>query len=179
LNDTDLQDVRLAQGGDGDAFARLIRSSKASMYRVARSYGLSESDCGDVLQEAIVRSYRSLAQLQTAEYFRTWLIRIVMNEAKRLLASQKRVVPMSQVAVLEPSASSTVQTELEVHEAIAELDDELKEIVLLYYMEDISARKIAELLSVPEGTVKSRLSRARTKLAALLRPYQEGSLCHE
>lgn len=173
------KDILNAQKGDPDAFARLIHRHKQAMYRIVRSYGMNESDSGDVLQEAVIRAYRSIKRLKEPRFFTTWLTRIVINEVRRFAATRKPHEELSKTYAGMTDPVADHQSSLEVQEAIASLDDELKEIVLLFYMEDISTKDIARLLETPEGTVKSRLFRARSKLGAFLNPKSEGSLCHD
>ena len=84
-----VQDVILAKKGDDEAYIRMIERCKQSMYKVARSYLKNEEDIADVLQESILKCYQSLTRLQKPHFFKTWLIRIVINECNDLLRKKK------------------------------------------------------------------------------------------
>lgn len=129
------------------------------MYRVAKSFLKSDTDCADAIQETILKAYRTLGSLKEPRYFKTWLIRILINECKRVLNVKSKIIPMEELTVY--SQQKDVFEQAEVREAVAALEEELRVIVTLYYFEDLSLKEVAQLLETPEGTVKSRLSRAR------------------
>ena len=76
--------VTKACKGDGDAFAEAILLLQSSLYRVARSYLDSEEDIADAVQETILKAWKGIAGLKQPEYFKTWLIRILINESIRI-----------------------------------------------------------------------------------------------
>lgn len=78
----ELQLIEYAKAGDGDAFETLLKAYLPMMYKVAFSYVKSDEDAADVVQESILSCYESLSQLRKPQYFKTWLIRIVINKSK-------------------------------------------------------------------------------------------------
>ena len=72
--------VRKAQQGDGNAFIELIETNKQQMYKVARSYLPDEADIADAIQDTVEAAYRTIGYLDQANYFRTWLVRILINK---------------------------------------------------------------------------------------------------
>lgn len=145
----------------------LIRDSEETMYRVARSILKSDEACADAIQEAIVRAYGSIEGLKEPRYFRTWLIRILINVCKQMHQSSKKVVLLEEWIEQQPDQSDSYER-VEIQEAVDALEDEFRVVVTLFYFEDLSVREIAQSLDLREGTVKSRLNRARAKLAAWL-----------
>lgn len=162
----DQNDVHLAITGDKDAFARLVKMCEPMMYRVAKSILSGDPDCADAIQETIWRAYRSLSSLREPAFFKTWLIRILINESKRIKANEKRVIPLQTIEDIY-SKDVQVQGTYDVREMLRFLDDDLHMTVTFFYLEDLSLREIAEMMEVPVGTVKSRLHRAREKLSQL------------
>jgi RNA polymerase sigma factor (sigma-70 family) len=162
----DIRDIKLAIKGNKDAFVRLIKSMETSMYRVASSILGSDADCADAIQETILKAYRSMKSLKEPAYFKTWLIRILINESNRILKYRSRVIPMEKLreSVMEEELSG----KMEIKQLIEALDDELQLVVTLYYFEDLPLKEISALMGIPEGTCKSRLHRARERLATLL-----------
>jgi RNA polymerase sigma factor (sigma-70 family) len=154
-----IEDVELARSGDKDAFVRLIRCTEASLYQASRAILGSDEDCADAIQETILRAFRSIHGLREPSYFKTWIIRILINECKRLLNARKNIVPLQKAQ--EASTSEQAYSRLELREEIDKLDVDLRTIIHLYYYCDLSIKHIAEVLELPEGTVKSRLHRAR------------------
>ncbi|MDP5276403.1 sigma-70 family RNA polymerase sigma factor [Chengkuizengella axinellae] len=163
--------VKLAQKGDQDAFVLLIKNNENSMYRVARSFFKDDIDCADVIQETILKAFQSLKNLKEPKYFKTWLIRILINECKKMIISKKKVVN----EVVEETKVDSYHS-IEIQEAIDSLDVDIRTITVLFYLEDRPVKEIAKLLEIPEGTVKSRLNRARSKLANLLQSENERSV---
>ena len=82
--------VRKAQQGDPRAFIELMDTHRQSMYKVARSFFHSEEDIADAIQDTIESCYRTLPHLGRTEYFRTWLIRILINKCRDILRRNKR-----------------------------------------------------------------------------------------
>ncbi|RKI42651.1 sigma-70 family RNA polymerase sigma factor [bacterium D16-51] len=89
--------VECAKAGNSESFVSLIEKHKQSMYKVARSYLNQEEDIADVLQESILKCYVSLPQLRENRYFKTWLIRIVINECKKVLADKGKEIKIEDI----------------------------------------------------------------------------------
>lgn len=166
------REIKLAQKGDNSAFEKLIRTNEASMYRVAKAILKADEDCADAIQETILKAYKSISHLKQPAYFKTWLTKILINECRKILQNRNKIVSIEEVKLGEKEADE--YDDLDLKQAIKELDDELKVIVLLYYFEDLSVKEISEIINIPEGTVKSRLSRARNHLYKKL-DVNEGS----
>lgn len=168
--------VKKAKRGSNEAFVNLIKNQETSMYRVAKAFLKSDIDCADVIQETILKSYSTIATLNEPAYFKTWLIKILINECNRMLKQRKKIVPMEQI--VEQSFQNTDFQKIEIVEAVDALENDLRLPVILHYYEDLPLKEIAQVMELPEGTVKSRLSRARTKLAQFLGHSVEGRICH-
>jgi RNA polymerase sigma-70 factor, ECF subfamily len=160
-------DVRLTKKGDKEAFSRLIERYKVSMYRVALSMLTEKQDTEDAIQNSIIKAYQGVIYLKKNEFFKTWLIRIVINECKSILKSNNKVVHIAEVST--DIRFTDDFSNIELTNAVNLLDEDLKITTTLFYFEDIPQKEIAKLLGIPEGTVRSRLSRARTKLYEMLR----------
>lgn len=165
-------DVRLAQKGNTIAFERLITDNKTSLYRVAKGILTDEADISDAIQETILKAYKGLPKLRNHAYFKTWLIKILINECNTILRYQKRIVPIAEVKQ-NSTAHEQPENEAELMNVIGCLEKGLKIVTILYYYEDLPIKTIASIVNVPEGTIKSRLSRARNKLYCLLMEEQE------
>lgn len=166
------QDVRLAKRGDSDAFSRLIVAYERNLYGLARTYLKRDEDCADAVQETIFKSFRAIHTLKEPAYFKTWLFRILINECIQLLRVQKRTRIFNQSECDAESVNVPYEA-IELKEAVAYLEKDLRVVIQLYYYEDLSIKQIAKFVGVPEGTVKSRLHRARTLLAEELESSQE------
>jgi len=156
--------------------ARLADSSTLA-FRVALGVLHNREDAEDVAQEAFVRAYRSFHLLRDRERFRGWLARI----AWRLALDRRRGTDRREkreLAAFDPPPAPTVedlavsrQFEERLERAMDELPDKLRMVLVLAGVEGYDTRETARLLSLPEGTVKSRLHAARKQLAAKLRGF--------
>ena len=160
-------DVHLAKTGDKEAYVRLVRENKEAMYRIAKSIVTIEMDVEDAVSETILNAYMNIHKLRKNEYFKTWIIRILINECNLILKKRKREIGLSEIN-LNTFTSEEPKKDIDLYNAINDLEDDLKITTLLFYFEDMKYCDIAKVLSIREGTVKSRLSRAKQKLYKLL-----------
>ena len=135
------------------------------MYKVARSYFTNDEDIADAIQDTIETCYRSISHLAEAQYFRTWLTRILINKCIDILRKNKREHPVSEFP--EYGESSMELNNYEFNELMNSLDEKYRTILLLYYGEGFKISEIAQLLDMEENTVKTRLSRGRSKFREL------------
>lgn len=155
---------------DKDEFLRLTLDSEPTLFHVSFSILHNEQDCADAVQEAILKAYESRHKLKEMKYFKTWIVRIVINECYGILRKKKRFQNFDD-AVQQGNAnlSSYVKEEyIDLYRAINRLSEKEKICVILYYLEDYSVAETADVLKIPAGTVKSRLSHARKELKGLL-----------
>lgn len=155
---------------DKDEFLRLTLDSESTLFHVSFSILHNEQDCADAVQEAILKAYESRHKLKEIRYFKTWIVRIVINECYSILRKKKRFQIFDD-AVQEGNANlgSYVKEEyIDLYRAINRLSEKEKICVILYYLEDYSVAETADVLKIPTGTVKSRLSHARKELKGLL-----------
>lgn len=149
-----------------EEFIELMMELEADLFHLALSILRKEQDCSDAVQEAVVKAYANRHTLRNPAYFKTWIMRILINECYSLLRRQKRVVPMGEdMPDMQADFKDYVREEyLDLYQAIDALKQKDRICVLLYYIEGYPVRQIAEILDMPEGTVKSRLRRARMQL---------------
>ena len=158
--------VRKSKKGNNSAFSVLIKSYEKDLYKVAIAMTKNDDDALDCIQEAILQAYISIKDLRQDEYFKTWLIKILINKCNALLKKNKKILNLD----VNTSKNDKVEQSdrLELKDSINSLDSDLRIIIILYYYEDMSIKDISESLNIPQGTIKSRLSRARSKLKEML-----------
>ena len=135
------------------------------VYRLALARTANVPDAEDVFQEVFLRYFRHEEKFHNDEYRKAWLIRCTLNRCKSLLSSpwRKRVVP------LETAEEVGVEDDYrEVYSAVLSLPGKYRAVIHLHYFEGLSVAEIAQMLRVPEGTVKSQLSRGRALLRDML-----------
>ena len=167
------QDIlRRAQQGDSEAFRQLVEAYQTQVYRLAlRMCGADGAD--DVTQDAFVAAWRALPNFRSDCRFSTWLYRLTTNAAIDYLRREKRHRAAGDIAELElPDDAPTMQELSERAEAQScvrrALSDEHRQVLLLRYMQELDYGEIAAALEVSEGTVKSRINRAKARLRELL-----------
>jgi RNA polymerase sigma-70 factor, ECF subfamily len=168
-------DVLLAQQGDKKAFTRIIKSVEKSLYHIAKSMLRTDADCLDAAQEAILKAYQSLSTLKEPKYFKTWITRILINECHAIIRKNSKLVMIDEL--MEQATDLPMGEFVDLENALKFLEDDHRVVINLHYINDLSVAEIASILSIPEGTVKSRLNRARAKLGLLLQDdFEEGSV---
>ena len=151
--------VQKAQAGDKDAFTVLLRENEKRMYKVARSFLSCEDDIADVMQESVLQAYLHLSELKQPVYFQTWLVRIVINQCKSVLAKQRKVICVDQIR--EQGYEEPEYDKIAFEDLMDQLDSKYRQIMLLYYGEGYSIAEISDLLGMKQSTVCSRLARGR------------------
>lgn len=154
--------VSQVKKGDKDAFLSLIDENRLSIYRVARGILNNKEDIEDALQNTIIKSYEKIGTLKKDEFFKTWIIRILINECNLILRRNKKTIFLDKLENEE--SYSDDYGNIELTSVVNSLSEDLRITTVLYYFEDMSTKEISEMLNIAEGTVRSRLARAREKL---------------
>lgn len=156
--------VSQAKKGNSEAFCKLIDQHMQNMYKIARAYMHNEDDVADVIQDTILTCYEKLPMLEKDKYFKTWLVRILINKCKNMLRLNKRTLYTD--ALPESVFYESGYDSMEWFEVLKPLDEKYRTILLFYYLEGFNTREIATILEMKESTVKSRLKRGREKISA-------------
>lgn len=170
-SDAGLLDAHLA--GDPDAFGELVRRHRDVLWAVALRTTGNPSDAEDALQEALLSALRSAERFEHRSAVRTWLFRIVVNASlDRLRRNAAR--PATTLDGLDPAhpvdETKRATDRLDIMAALQQLSPGQRAAVVLVHIEGLSVAEAGQVLNLPEGTVKSRCSRARAQLATVLRP---------
>jgi RNA polymerase sigma-70 factor (ECF subfamily) len=160
---------RAAMNITTSAFTKLIEANQGMLYRVCRTILRDEADCADAVQEAILAAWLCIGQLRSVESFPAWVARICIHRCYRITRSHRRVEIQD-----EPETRDARDTRLDVVSAVDGLPEKLRLPVVFHYFEDWSMEDTARALGIFQGTVKSRLHRARQLLAVSLNDYKEG-----
>lgn len=168
-----IMEVKRAKRGDKEAFCNLIRLNKIAIYRVAKSILNNEEDIEDAVSEAILKAYKNIQGLKQEVFFKTWLIRIVINESNNLYKKRAKEIAVDKDHFKNIKVNDNYK-DLSLYNAINSLDEDLRITTILFYFEDMKYKDIAKVLNVKEGTIKSRLSRAKEKLYNILKEELHG-----
>lgn len=143
-------------------FIALAQRYMDTIFRVAYGYLRSRADADDVTQDVLLQLYKTDTAFESDEHIKRWLIRVTVNKCKNIFRSQW--YRAEDIAVYENSLPFEAPEHRELFDAVMALDRRYRVPVLLYYYEGYSQREIAQLLGIPEETVRTRLFRARGKL---------------
>lgn len=163
--------IKKAQERDADAFTELMQSQMQNMYKAARSLLSNEEDAADAISETILTCWEKIDRLREERYFRTWMTRILINKCKDIRNKKENLSfteEMPDVEINEEGYSN-----LEWNEALDILDEKYRTVVILYYVEGFKMSEIAQILDIPEATVRTRIARARKTMAKEYYPEAE------
>jgi RNA polymerase sigma-70 factor, ECF subfamily len=165
--------VERAKQGDGEAFAEVIRHCDPGLRALAFRLLGDRDRMEDALQEAYVKAFRALPRFRGNSKLGTWLYRIVYNACLDELERSRRVIHLPLAEVADPpetraSVAETVANRRELAEALSALPPEDRAAVLLVDAQGFDYREAGAVLGVPEGTIASRLNRARAALRRAL-----------
>ena len=174
--------VLRSKGGDRTAYEVLVRHNADRLYAVVLRFSASEADAEEATQEAFLRAWRSIDRFRGDARFFTWLYRIGVNEAKRIL--ERRTAPgtvfsvedepIDDIAAEGPEPQSRAESrELRevLDEALRRLPEKYRAAVVLRDVEGLSTAEAAEVLGLREAAFKSRLHRGRMALRADVAAY--------
>ena len=185
--------VERAQAGDKHAFEVLVQKYQRKLVRLLSRFVRDQSEVEDVAHEAFIKAYRALPSFRGDSAFYTWLYRIGINTAKNYLVAQGRRAPTSTEFDAQDAESFEDASQLRdintpesllqsrqigetINAAMEGLPDELRSAIVLREIDGLSYEEIAEAMSCPIGTVRSRIFRAREAVAEKLRPLLDTSI---
>lgn len=152
-----------------DEYITLINKNRLKLYKTAISILKNDEDANDAIQETLLSSYKNFNNLKDKTLFTTWIVRILINKCYDIINKKKKVTYIDDTIVQNTASYyDKYKTDSILENVLNQLDEELREITLLYYYDDLSVTSIAEMLEIPNGTVKSRLSRARKKILEII-----------
>lgn len=186
----DKQLVERVQGGDKKAFDLLVLKYQHRIIKLVSRYVRDPSDAMDIAQDAFLKAYRALPNFRGDSAFYTWLYRIAINTAKNYLVTQSRRPPEADTANSVEEEQFEIESALKeyatpehmlltdeiqktIAAAIEQLPDDLRTAIHLREIEGLSYEEIAEVMTCPIGTVRSRIFRAREAIGNRLKPLLE------
>lgn len=144
-----------------------MRTYADMVYRIACRYVKNSIDADDVFSEVFLAYFKKERTFDSEEHRKAWLIRVTINCAKDLLGQSAQTQQINEEILADQTTRDT-DTYMDLHEAIERLRPEYREVIKLYYLDDLPVKQIAQILSVNENTIKTRLSRAREALKSML-----------
>lgn len=163
--------IKKAKERDADAFTELMQSQMQNMYKAARSLLSNEEDAADAISETILTCWEKIDRLREDRYFRTWMTRILINKCNDIRKKKENLFSTDEMPEVEVKEEG--YGNLEWNEALDMLDGKYRTVIILYYVEGFKMSEIAEILEIPEATVRTRIARARKKMSEEYYPKAE------
>ena len=160
--------VKRAKRHESEAFTELMQLYMTDMYKVAYAILMNDEDAADAIGDMILICWEKMNQLVKIQYFKTWMTRIIINKCYDILRKKSKIIPFESEYVENIQEKSNFDEGIEMKMILDKLDNDLKEIVILYYYNDFKQDEIAKILEMPKGTVKSRLHRAKAEIMKIL-----------
>lgn len=176
--------VKKAQSGDQDALEYLFKKYHNLAFYIALKICHCDADAEDIVQESFIEIHRSIHNLKEPKFFKAWLNKVVFSKSTKLFRQNKDVVLSDQDYLmmtqnqedrryLLPLAEMNFQSDRDVLlHFLDQLPEKLRVSLYLMYFEQMSVKEIAFALEIPEGTVKSRVSTAKSELKTMIRRYE-------
>jgi RNA polymerase sigma-70 factor (ECF subfamily) len=173
--------ISRARDGDQEAFRQLVERYQGAVYNLAYRMLGDPGDAEDAAQEIFVRIYRQLGRYDPARKFSTWTLAIATNycidqlrRRRMQLVPLENIIPWARAREAGPEGEAITQEQRdEVQRLITQLPEKYRAPLVLRYFDELSCAEIADVLGMPEGTVKTQIHRARKALGKLLAEGEE------
>lgn len=160
--------INMAIKGGKKEFITLIEDYKSYLYKTAFLYVKNEDDALDIYQETIYKAYLGIGNLKTPSFFKTWITRILINNANDKLRLKEKYELLPTGEMIENSSleddSIKIEDKIDLYDAIDSLREKYKTPIILKYFHDMSIKEISEIIKCPENTVKSYIHRGKAIL---------------
>lgn len=157
--------------GNMHAYGELIELHKKDLYRIAFMHVKNEDTALDIVSDTIVKGYENIHKLKTPAYFKTWLIRVLLNTVHDYFRKNQETTSWDVLdnIPLENPVHESPEEKMDLYNAIDSLPEKYKSVIVLKYYNELKISEIADILSLPEGTVKANLHHAKQTLRAFLK----------
>lgn len=165
--------VEKARKHDKEAFSQLMKEYGQDLYKVAKAILRNDEDIADAMQETALTCWEKIETLKKNQYFKTWLIRILINHCNAIYRQRKRYV--LQEILPEQTEEAAEYKTVEWLEMLQCLEEKYRIVLVLYYAEEWKVKDIAKLLHISQSAVKQRLFTGRKKMEVQFGYLQEKS----
>ena len=178
-NQSDEEIVALIQKGNIDYFGILINRYKAKMMRYARKFLSDTEDISDIIQEIFIKVYINIQSFDVERKFSSWLYRIAHNELVNALKKRKKnILPLFDLDTFLPInlQDNSLENDIDnkdmkmvIDKCLDQLKPKYREPIILYYLEELTYKEIAEVMRIPISTVGIRIKRAKEKMKSIFK----------
>ena len=162
--------IEKAKKGDKKAIEILINNYKEYLYKTAFLYVKDEHEAIEVCQETVYKAILNIHNLKNAQYFKTWITRILINNVNdKHRAKSKFVDDFDKVELIEDVTYEKLEEKVDLYNAIDVLEEKFKTPIILQYFHDMSIKEIARVLECNENTIKTYIRRGKQRLYKILK----------
>lgn len=166
--------IEKAKNSDKRAFAELIIAIEKELYLIAKTKLKNDYDIGDAIQETIYKSYKNIRKLRDNSLFKTWIIRILINECNNIYRKKSKYAISYEDKEMENYIATNDESgNIEFEILIKNLSSEEKLLLTLYYCSKYTIKEISKITKIKENTIKGKLARARNKIKNQLEEGEE------
>lgn len=161
--------VEKAIEGDKNAIEILLNEHKEYLYKTAFLYMKNEQDAVELCQDTVYKAIINLHKLKNPKYFKTWITRILINNAHDRNKKKNKIVDsFDKLELIEDISYEKLEEKIDLYNAIDILDEKFKTPIILQYFQDMTIKEISEILECNENTVKTYLRRGKERLYKIL-----------
>jgi len=152
-----------------DSIEAVIERYSDMVYSIALLHTRNQADADDVYQEVFLVYHRKAMQFNEEDHRKAWLIKVTLNCSRKVTSSlwRQRIVPLDSQP--EPSVTFETRDDSELYTAIKQLPVKYRQVIQLFYLEELSINEISEILNIKVGTIKVQLNRGRELLKGMLK----------
>ena len=168
--------------GDIVSFTKLIQIVQNDLYRIAKVRLSNDEDVNDVIQETMIIAYSSIKKLKNPKYFKTWIIKILINECNKIYRNNRKQLTLLEKINVSKEIRVDIDdeilkqdTKLKLEEILQLLNYNERICIVLFYNSNYSLKEISDILNTSSNTIKSRITRAKQKI----KKYYEGGVENE
>lgn len=174
--------IELAKNGDKEAFTNLVLSIENDLYRIAQTRLSDTYDINDAIQNTMINAYKHLKSLKNNNTFKTWIIKILINECNQIYKSKKKKIELfnkfkdSQLDNMVENSFNTVNSQIDFELILKNLNYKERLIITLHYNNGYSCSEISNILGIKKNTINSILTRSKQKIKKI---FEKGGFYNE
>ncbi len=168
--------IEKARNGDSIAYTEIVRIFEKDLYRIAFTRLKNDDDIFDAIQNTLMNVYKNIKKLKNVQYFKTWMIKILLNECNKIYRNNIKnnlIVEKASEMTIEYIENGDIATFKEFNDLILKLSSEEQLIFTLYYKDNYSCEEISKITKINKNTIKSKLDRGREKIKESLKEDYE------
>ncbi|SCH45517.1 MULTISPECIES: sigma-70 family RNA polymerase sigma factor [unclassified Romboutsia] len=149
--------VKKAIKGNFNAYSILVHNLKNEGYKIAYTILKNEHDSIDAYLQAVEKGLKNITSLKEAKYFKTWFLKIVINEAKNIINKNNKVIYLEELEERKDVKHEDKESKLDLEVCLQKVEPQIREMIRLKYYMGYKLEEISSILDVPIGTVKGKM----------------------